>query len=171
MVAFGVLLVAILSEVAATAALPRAEGFRDPGWTVFVLGGYAVSIWLLAVVVKSDLMASGPNSGCSCSNPAAAPATIGEEKLVPLLLVYPEASYIVPDVRVFSVAEYTFSPTATRSGLIRKSVPGPTELKEEMIFGVVGTAWSLLALSIETCAMPEFALMYCLSALLTSSIG
>ena len=52
MVAFGVLMVAILSEVAATAALPRAEGFRDPGWTVFVLGGYAVSIWLLAVVVK-----------------------------------------------------------------------------------------------------------------------
>ena len=52
MVAFGVLMVAILSEVAATAALPRAQGFRDPGWTAFVLGGYAISIWLLAVVVK-----------------------------------------------------------------------------------------------------------------------
>jgi len=52
MLAFGVLFVAILTEVAATAALPRAEGFRDPGWTAFVLGGYAISIWLLAVVVK-----------------------------------------------------------------------------------------------------------------------
>jgi small multidrug resistance pump len=52
MLAFGVLMVAILSEVAATAALPRADSFRDPGWTAFVLGGYAISIWLLAVVVK-----------------------------------------------------------------------------------------------------------------------
>ncbi|MGZ4495223.1 MAG: DMT family transporter [Nocardioides sp.] len=50
--AFGVLLVAILTEVAATAALPRAEGFSNPGWSAFVLGGYAVSIWLLAVVVR-----------------------------------------------------------------------------------------------------------------------
>jgi small multidrug resistance pump len=49
---FAVLLLAIASEVAATAALPRAEGFRDPAWTAFVLGGYAVSIWLLAVVVR-----------------------------------------------------------------------------------------------------------------------
>jgi small multidrug resistance pump len=52
MLAFGVLMVAIFSEVAATAALPRAEGFRDPGWSAFVLGGYAISIWLLAVVVR-----------------------------------------------------------------------------------------------------------------------
>ena len=51
--AFGLLLVAILTEVAATSALPRAEGFRDPLWTTLVLGGYAVSIWLLAVVVRT----------------------------------------------------------------------------------------------------------------------
>lgn len=50
--AFGLLFVAILTEVAATSALPRAQGFRDPLWTTFVLGGYAVSIWLLAIVVR-----------------------------------------------------------------------------------------------------------------------
>jgi len=50
--AFAILLVAIFTEVAATAALPRTGGFRDPGWTAFVLGGYALSIWLLAVVVR-----------------------------------------------------------------------------------------------------------------------
>src|SRR3954447_23495425 len=46
------LLVAIAAEVAATVALPRAQGLHNPGWTAFVLGGYAVSIWLLAVVVR-----------------------------------------------------------------------------------------------------------------------
>ena len=51
--AFGLLFVAILTEVAATSALPRAHGFRDPLWTVLVLGGYAFSIWLLAVVVRT----------------------------------------------------------------------------------------------------------------------
>jgi small multidrug resistance pump len=51
--AFGLLLVAILAEVAATSALPRAQGFRDPVWTALVLGGYALSIWLLAVVVRT----------------------------------------------------------------------------------------------------------------------
>jgi small multidrug resistance pump len=50
--AWGLLLVAILIEVAATSALPRAQGFRDPLWTALVLGGYAVSIWLLALVVR-----------------------------------------------------------------------------------------------------------------------
>jgi small multidrug resistance pump len=50
--AFGLLLVAIATEVAATASLPRAQGFRDPLWTTLVVGGYAISIWLLALVVK-----------------------------------------------------------------------------------------------------------------------
>ncbi|PUA80118.1 DMT family transporter [Nocardioides currus] len=50
--AFGILMAAIAAEVAASAALPRAQGFRDPLWTAFVIGGYAVSIWLLAVVVR-----------------------------------------------------------------------------------------------------------------------
>ena len=52
MIGFVLLLTAIAAEVAATVALPRAQGFRDPGWTAFVLGGYALSIWLLAVVVR-----------------------------------------------------------------------------------------------------------------------
>ena len=51
--AFGLLFVAILTEVAATSALPKTHGFRDPLWTFLVVGGYAVSIWLLAVVVRT----------------------------------------------------------------------------------------------------------------------
>ena len=50
--AWRLLLVAILTEVAATSALPRTQGFRDPLWTALVLTGYAVSIWLLALVVR-----------------------------------------------------------------------------------------------------------------------
>ncbi len=50
--AFGLLLAAIAIEVAATSALPRTEGFRDPWWSGLVIGGYAISIWLLAVVVE-----------------------------------------------------------------------------------------------------------------------
>ncbi len=50
--AFGLLLAAIAAEVAATSALPRAEGFRNPLWSALVIGGYAVSIWLLALVVE-----------------------------------------------------------------------------------------------------------------------
>ena len=51
--AFLLLLLAIATEVAATASLPRADGFRNPLWTAAVLGGYAVSIWLLALVVRT----------------------------------------------------------------------------------------------------------------------
>lgn len=50
--ALPLLLIAVGVEVAATAALPRTQSFREPVWTVLVLGGYALSIWLLAVVVK-----------------------------------------------------------------------------------------------------------------------
>jgi small multidrug resistance pump len=52
MTALGLLMVAIVTEVAATTALPRANGFRDPVWTAFVVAGYAVSIWLLTLVVQ-----------------------------------------------------------------------------------------------------------------------
>ena len=51
-VAAFLLTIAIATEVGATAALPRAQGFTDPGWTAIVVAGYALSIWLLTVVVK-----------------------------------------------------------------------------------------------------------------------
>lgn len=51
-VAFALLAAAIVTEVAATSALPRANGFRDPAWSALVIGGYAISIWLLALVVR-----------------------------------------------------------------------------------------------------------------------
>jgi small multidrug resistance pump len=47
------LMAAIGIEVLATAFLPRAEGFTNPVWSVLVLGGYGISIWLLAIVVRS----------------------------------------------------------------------------------------------------------------------
>ena len=50
----GILLaVAIGVEVAATALLPKAQGFPAPFWTVAVVAGYALSIWLLTVVVRT----------------------------------------------------------------------------------------------------------------------
>ncbi|MBM0124410.1 DMT family transporter [Pimelobacter simplex] len=51
-VAWALLMAAIGVEVAASAALPRTQSFRDPLWTGLVLAGYATSIWLLALVVK-----------------------------------------------------------------------------------------------------------------------
>ncbi len=45
--------VAIVIEVISTALLPRAEGFTNPAWSALVLGGYGLSIWLLAVVVRT----------------------------------------------------------------------------------------------------------------------
>ena len=49
---FVVLLAAIGVEVGATTILPRTRGFHDLPWSVVVLGGYALSIWLLALVVR-----------------------------------------------------------------------------------------------------------------------
>ena len=50
--ALALLMLAIGAEVAATAALPRTESFHNPVWTPLVLLGYALSIWLLALVVR-----------------------------------------------------------------------------------------------------------------------
>lgn len=50
--AIGMLILAIGAEVGASAALPRTDGFRNPLWSLLVLGGYAFSIWLLALVVQ-----------------------------------------------------------------------------------------------------------------------
>ena len=47
-----VLLAAIGIEVGATTALPRTRGFHDLPWSLVVLGGYGLSIWLLALVVR-----------------------------------------------------------------------------------------------------------------------
>src|SRR5689334_15795823 len=44
---------AIGVEVGATALLPKAAGFTQPWWSLLVVSGYALSIWLLAVVVRS----------------------------------------------------------------------------------------------------------------------
>ena len=52
-VAAVLLVVAIAIEVVSTALLPRTAGFTDLWWSVAVLGGYAASIWLLAVVVRT----------------------------------------------------------------------------------------------------------------------
>lgn len=51
--AVALLMTAIGIEVLATAFLPRAEGFTDPLWSTLVLTGYGLSIWLLAIVVRS----------------------------------------------------------------------------------------------------------------------
>lgn len=47
------LALAIAVEVAASALLPRAQGFTHLGWSVVVALGYGVAIWLLTVVVKT----------------------------------------------------------------------------------------------------------------------
>lgn len=47
------LVAAIGIEVVATALLPRTEGFTNPLWSVAVVAGYAASIWLLALVVRT----------------------------------------------------------------------------------------------------------------------
>lgn len=52
LLAAGLLAFAIATEVAATASLPRAEGFTNPLWTALVLLGYGISIWLLTLVVR-----------------------------------------------------------------------------------------------------------------------
>ena len=51
--AWVLLLSAIGVEVAATASLPRTDNFRDPLWTGLVLVGYALSYWLLVMVIRS----------------------------------------------------------------------------------------------------------------------
>ena len=53
MLAATLLVLAIGVEVAATALLPKADGFREPMWSLAVIAGYALSIWLLALVVRS----------------------------------------------------------------------------------------------------------------------
>ncbi|KAA1427780.1 DMT family transporter [Nocardioides antri] len=51
--AITLLLGAIAIEVFATASLPKADGFRAPGWSAAVIVGYAASIWMLSLVVRT----------------------------------------------------------------------------------------------------------------------
>ncbi len=51
--AWVLLLSAIGIEVASTASLSRTDSFRDPLWTGLVLLGYALSFWLLAMVIHN----------------------------------------------------------------------------------------------------------------------
>ncbi len=53
LLASALLAVAISTEVTSSALLPRTEGFTRPGWSVLVALGYAVSIWLLTLVVRT----------------------------------------------------------------------------------------------------------------------
>lgn len=53
MVAAVLLALAIVLEVAATAVLPRTQGFTQPGWSVVVVLGYALAMWMLALVVRT----------------------------------------------------------------------------------------------------------------------
>jgi small multidrug resistance pump len=53
LLAWVLLLSAIGVEVASTASLHRTDSFRDPLWTALVLLGYALSFWLLAVVIRN----------------------------------------------------------------------------------------------------------------------
>lgn len=52
LLAWALLLSAIGVEVASTASLPRTDSFRDPLWTGLVLLGYALSFWLLVLVIR-----------------------------------------------------------------------------------------------------------------------
>jgi small multidrug resistance pump len=52
-IAWMLLMAAIGVEVLSTAALPKTREFHDPGWTAAVIGGYALSIWLLTLVIRA----------------------------------------------------------------------------------------------------------------------
>ncbi len=51
--AWSLLVVAILVEVVSTALLPRTDAFHHLAWSAVVLLGYGVAIWLLAIVVRT----------------------------------------------------------------------------------------------------------------------
>jgi small multidrug resistance pump len=80
---FVLLLAAIGVEVGATSALPRTRGFHDIPWSLVVLAGYAVSIWLLALVVRqmSVSLAYAVWSGLGTAAIAAVGVLVFGEKL------------------------------------------------------------------------------------------
>ena len=53
MYALGILLAAVSIEVASTSALPRTREFHDPLWSALVIAGFAVSMWLVTIVIRT----------------------------------------------------------------------------------------------------------------------
>lgn len=53
LIAWVLLVIAVVVEVFATASLPRTDGFTNLWWTAFVLAGYGVATWLLSVIVRT----------------------------------------------------------------------------------------------------------------------
>ncbi len=51
--AWSLLVVAVLVEVVSTALLPRTDGFRHLGWSITVLLGYGTAIWMLSTIVRT----------------------------------------------------------------------------------------------------------------------
>ena len=84
--AWAILVAAIGIEISSTAALPRSQGFRDPGWTALVLAGYGVSIWMLTLVVDRIpvSIAYAVWSGVGTAGIALIGATFLGETLTPL---------------------------------------------------------------------------------------
>jgi small multidrug resistance pump len=53
MLAAFLLALAIALEVAASALLPRTDGFSHLGWSLVVAAGYGSAIWMLTVIVRT----------------------------------------------------------------------------------------------------------------------
>src|SRR5690242_11285021 len=87
----------------------------------------------VALLMSSDRYWLDVRPGRAASSKAAAPATIGAEKLVP-------SSTTKPELRVAVLTDW---PTATMSGLIPKSLFGPRLEKVLRRFGLTETACTL----------------------------
>src|SRR5438034_1917996 len=121
---------ALMSSIPAPASCTRAgtPGCRKAGAAVFT---------------KSDRYCVTVSPGRASFNNAAAPATIGDEKLVPSTWLYPLASYRSPGDWNFCEAVYTYIPTATMSGLMDPSTFGPLALKSASLSGSTENGWRL----------------------------
>src|SRR5258706_14903578 len=104
-----------------------------------------------AVLTSADLTCATLSAGLFCLTNAAAPATSGAAKLVPWLLVKPDASYMSPLGSRRCVATQMSVPTATRSGLMEVSpMFGPSEEKDAITSGTSSKACNFGSMMIET---------------------
>src|SRR5579885_1092490 len=67
-----------------------------PAESMLALAPWAVETIFAAVFTSADLICAGVKPGFACFTRAAAPATIGVEKLVPLNMLKPLGSYCTP---------------------------------------------------------------------------